>query len=274
MLEWVQQNGKSVRTLSVASSDYSPNSELFKNVVDALATSSAVTSVLMENCHTMSEIALLTSVQTLALEGPEDTVDLDPLQSLHGLQTLYLAGGFTPFHQGRYSCTALPSHLMSLCLYGTELFVETRDSHDTQLKKLGLYDSRLIVEHDEPMPLVIDEAFAELTGLTRLSLNAGDVLRSGSESDTQCIELDMPWQAMHALQVVTICGSLGFRRGLYDLLDLEALKHVKLDLHLHEDIDVDQAAALFLPWAASFAARPQVHFVMQGLPAAVESVNT
>lgn len=85
------------------------------------------------------------------MEGPEDTVDLDLLHALHGLQTLYLAGGFTPFHQRRYSCTALPSHLTSLCLYGTELFVETENSHDTKLKKLGLYDSRLIVEHDKPM---------------------------------------------------------------------------------------------------------------------------
>lgn len=67
----------------------------------------------------MSELALLTSLQTGALEGPKETVDLDPLQALHGLQKLCLAGGFTRFHQGRFSGTTLPSYLASLCLYGT-----------------------------------------------------------------------------------------------------------------------------------------------------------
>lgn len=39
----------------------------------ALASSPGVlSSVRMENCHSMSQLALLTSIQTLALEGLED----------------------------------------------------------------------------------------------------------------------------------------------------------------------------------------------------------
>ena len=152
LLDWVQRHGKHVQVLSVNHTGYRNTAEVFESTVHQLALApSSVFAVLLENCHRVSELALLTSIQTLALEGPEDTVDLDPLHALLGLQKLYLAGGFTPFQQGRYGCTRLPEHLTSLCLYATELFVGTDRTCDTVLKKLGLYDSRLIVEHDNTL---------------------------------------------------------------------------------------------------------------------------
>lgn len=97
LLNWVRQAGRHVRILSVYNSEFCENTEAFKFVTPALASSpDALSSVLMENGHSMSELALPTSIQTLALEGPEDTVDLNPLQALHGLQHMYLAGG--PLH--------------------------------------------------------------------------------------------------------------------------------------------------------------------------------
>ena len=157
LVDWFREHGRHVRVLSGTNTEYCEDLA-FKSVVDASASApTAVSSVLMENCHSMSELALLTSLQTVALEGPEETVDLDPLQALHGLPKLYLAGGVTPFHQGT-SCTTLPSHLTSL--YGTQLFVETENSGDTTLKKLALYDSALIVEHDKLVSAY--EGFEEL----------------------------------------------------------------------------------------------------------------
>lgn len=120
------------------------------------------------------------------------------------------------------------------------------------------------------MRLVNDGDFAELTGLTKLSLTAGNILHSSLNS--QRITLDIPWQAMTALQELAICGSLVFNRCLYDLIALGALKRLQLDLHLRED-NVDEAITLFLPFAAHFAVdRPQADFVMRGLP--IKNVET
>ena len=136
LLNWVQRHGKHVQVLSVDHSEYPDNSEVFESTVHKLVfATSAVFAVLVENCHRVSELALLTLTQSLALEGPEGTADLDPLHALLGLQKLYLAGAFAPFQQGRYSCTTLPEHLTSLCLYATELFVGTDRTCDTVLKR-------------------------------------------------------------------------------------------------------------------------------------------
>ena len=58
------------------------------------------------------------------------------------------------------------------------------------------------------LDLVIDDSSAELTGLQKLHLIAGNFL--GSKFESQFITIDMAWQAMTDLQELAMCGSLNF----------------------------------------------------------------
>lgn len=88
------------------------------------------------------------------------------------------------------------------------------------------------------------EALAELTGLTKLKLVAGNerFLRS---------HLDMSWQAMTALQELEICGSPSSIRDLFDLLNLQSLRRLKLDLHLYPE-DEGASMAMLSSFVDSF----------------------
>ena len=68
LLDGVRQAGRHVQRVFVNSSEFCKHPEAFKGMIAALASSPGVlSSVLMENCHSMLKLALFTSIQILAL---------------------------------------------------------------------------------------------------------------------------------------------------------------------------------------------------------------